>query len=169
MLRDCSDRIPASPHGAWPIATCDGPVGIDLGAQPVRLLPQRPSHLVVHLPSANVLVMGDLLTTGGYPVIDESSGGTLPGMIEAIEGLLPLVDCDTVIVPGHGAMADRDGVLGFLDMLRTIEGRVLPLIAETSPLPRSLPPRRPRSSTRAEGPDTSPGRSSPEWSSLASA
>jgi glyoxylase-like metal-dependent hydrolase (beta-lactamase superfamily II) len=135
-------EIPASPPGAWPIATCDGPVSIDLGAQPVRLLPQRPSHtdgdLVVHLPSANVLVMGDLLTTAGYPVIDESSGGTLRGMIEAIESLLPLVDDDTVVVPGHGAMADRDGVLGFLDMLRTIEGRVLHLIAANLTAPEII-------------------------------
>ena len=28
------------------------------------------------LPSANVLIMGDLLTTGSYPIIDESSRGS---------------------------------------------------------------------------------------------
>jgi glyoxylase-like metal-dependent hydrolase (beta-lactamase superfamily II) len=135
-------EVPALPPGAWPIVTCDGPVSIDLGAQPVRLLPQRPSHtdgdLVVHLPTANVLVMGDLVTTAGYPVIDESSGGTLRGIIEAIESLLPLVDDDTVVVPGYGAMATRDGVLGFLDMLCTIEGRVLPLITANLAAPEII-------------------------------
>jgi hypothetical protein len=53
---------PSSLPSAWPIVTCEGPVSIDLGAEPMRLLPQKPSHtdgdLVVHLPSANVLVMG---------------------------------------------------------------------------------------------------------------
>ena len=32
-----------------PIATCDRPVSIDLGAQPARLLPQRPSHTDAHI------------------------------------------------------------------------------------------------------------------------
>jgi glyoxylase-like metal-dependent hydrolase (beta-lactamase superfamily II) len=43
----------------------------------------------VFLSSANVLVTGDLLTHRSYPVIDESSGGSLRGMIEAVERLLP--------------------------------------------------------------------------------
>jgi hypothetical protein len=59
-------------------------------------------------------------------------------MIEAIESLIPLVDDDTVVVPGHGAMADRDGVLGFLSMLRTVEGRVLPLIAANLTAPEII-------------------------------
>jgi len=33
------------------------------------------TDVVVWLPSANVLVMGDLMTNGSYPVIDESSCG----------------------------------------------------------------------------------------------
>jgi hypothetical protein len=33
------------------------------------------TDVVVWLPSANVLVMGDLTTNGSYPVIDESSCG----------------------------------------------------------------------------------------------
>ena len=33
------------------------------------------TDVVVWLPSANVLVMGDLMTNGSYPVIDESFCG----------------------------------------------------------------------------------------------
>jgi hypothetical protein len=60
---------------------------------------------------------------------EEASGGTLGGMIEAIGSLLPLINDDTVVVPGHGGMAGRDGLLEFVDMLRTIEGRIRPLVA----------------------------------------
>ncbi|HYZ20578.1 MAG TPA: MBL fold metallo-hydrolase [Rhodopila sp.] len=129
--------IPAAPSAAWPKLTCEDPLTIDLGSESLRLLPQKPSHtdgdIAVHLPTANALVMGDLLTTNGYPVIDESSGGSLRGMIEAIQGLLALIDDDTVVVPGHGEVADRAGVLEFLDMLQASEGRIRALVARELP------------------------------------
>ena len=80
----------------------------------------------------NVLIMGDLLTDGSYPIIDESSGGSLRGMIEAIEKLLRLVNADTVVVPGHGAIGNRQTLLGFRDMPRAIEVRIQSLIASKS-------------------------------------
>ena len=114
-------RISASPRVAWPALTFDAPVSIDLGSEMLHLMPQAPAHtdgdLAVFLDSANILVMGDLLTNGGYPVIDEASGGSLRGMIEAIERLLPLIDAHTVVVPGHGAIVDRTGLIRFRDML----------------------------------------------------
>jgi len=72
--------------------------------------------------------MGDLFTNGSYPVIDESSGGSPRGMISAVERLAMLADADTVVVPGHGDVADRASMLRFVDMLRTLEDRVLPRI-----------------------------------------
>jgi len=49
-------------------------------------------------------------------------------MIEAIERLLPFVKANTVVVPGHGPIANRDALAGFLDMLHAIEDRILALI-----------------------------------------
>jgi cyclase len=125
-------RISAAPRSAWPTLTFDHPIMLDIGSEQLRLLPQAPAHtdgdVVVFLPSSNVLVMGDLFTNGSYPVIDESSGGSLRGMIEAVEGLLPMIDANTVVVPGHGAAADRTTLLGFHDMLRKIENRILALV-----------------------------------------
>jgi cyclase len=83
-----------SPRIAWPVITFDGPVTFDLGSEQLRMLPQEPAHtdgdLAVFPPAANVLVMGDLFANGSYPVIDESSGGSLRGLIAAVERLLPL-------------------------------------------------------------------------------
>jgi glyoxylase-like metal-dependent hydrolase (beta-lactamase superfamily II) len=126
-------RVRAAPRTAWPVMTFNGPVEIDLGWETLQLIPQSPAHtdgdVAVLLPSANVLVMGDLLTNGSYPIIDESSSGSLRGMIEAIERLLPLVNAETAVVPGHGAIGDREVLLGFRDMLRAIEGRIDSLLA----------------------------------------
>jgi cyclase len=124
--------VSAAPRRAWPTLTFDRPIMLDIGAEQLRLLPQAPAHtdgdVAVFLPSSNVLVMGDLFTNGSYPVIDESSGGSLRGMVEAVEELLPMIDANTVVVPGHGAAADRTRLLGFRDMLRNIEDRILALV-----------------------------------------
>jgi cyclase len=127
-----SRSISAAPRSAWPTLTFDRPIMLDIGSGQLRLLPQAPAHtdgdVVVFLPSSNVLIMGDLFTNGSYPVIDESSGGSLRGMVEAVEELLPMIDAKTVVVPGHGAAADRTTLLGFHDMLRKIEDRILALV-----------------------------------------
>jgi cyclase len=135
-------RISASPRGAWPMVTFDGPITLDIGTEELHLLPQAPAHtdgdLAVFLASANVLVMGDLFTHRSYPVIDESSGGSLRGMIQAVERLLPLIDEETVVVPGHGAATDRTGLVAFRDMLRSIEDRILVLIETQREIPEIL-------------------------------
>jgi cyclase len=125
-------RISPSPRPAWPMLTLEGPLTLHIGSEELHLLPQAPAHtdgdVAVRLLSANVLVMGDLFTHQAYPVIDESSGGTLRGMIEVVDGLLSMTDADTVVVPGHGAVTDRAGLIAFRDMLRSIEDKILAMI-----------------------------------------
>ena len=125
-------HISASPRAAWPSITFDQPLVVDVGTEELQLLPQAPAHtdgdVAVLLPSANVLTTGDLFTHHSYPVIDESSGGSLRGMIEAVDRLLPLLDAGTIVVPGHGAATDRTELVSFRDMLRTAEDRILAMI-----------------------------------------
>jgi cyclase len=132
-------RISASPRKAWPSLTFDHPFTLDIGTEELHLLPQAPAHtdgdVAVFLSQANVLVTGDLFTHRSYPVIDESSGGSLRGMIEAVERLLPMIDADTVVVPGHGAVSNRTGLATFLEMLRSIEDRILVLIEAQREIP----------------------------------
>ncbi len=125
--------VRSSPRSAWPVLSFDARVEIDLGSQTLVVMPQEPAHtdgdVVVWLPSANVLIVGDLMTNGSYPVIDESSRGSLRGLIQAIERLLPLVNAETAVVPGHGPIASRKAVLDFYNMLCTVEGRIQRLIS----------------------------------------
>ncbi len=122
--------------------TFNAPVKFDLGSQTLELIPQEPAHtdgdIAVWLPSTNVLVMGDLMSNGSYPVIDESSRGSLRGMIQAIEGFLRLVNADTVVVPGHGPIGNRDALLSFHNMLSTIEGRIQRLMVASAPVSEML-------------------------------
>jgi cyclase len=72
-----------APREAWPALTFDQLITLDMGTEELHLLPQAAAHtdgdVAVFLASANVLVMGDLFTHQSYPVIDESSGGSLRG------------------------------------------------------------------------------------------
>jgi cyclase len=135
-------RSPAAPRSAWPAVTFDAPVTIDLGPESLQLIPQEPAHtdgdVAVWLPSSNVLIMGDLFINGSYPVIDESSHGSLGGMIHASDRLLRLINAETIVVPGHGPIGNRDALLGFRDMLRTVEERIGPMIASHWPVAEVL-------------------------------
>jgi hypothetical protein len=65
-----------------------------------------------------------ILVHQSYPVIDGSSGGSLRGMIEAVDHLLSMIDADTVVVPGQ--VTDCGGLIAFRDMLlRSIEDKIL--------------------------------------------
>jgi glyoxylase-like metal-dependent hydrolase (beta-lactamase superfamily II) len=114
------------------------PIAIDLVGETLELIPQEPAHtdgdIAVWLPSANVLITGDLLNNGSYLVIDAASRGSLRGMIQAVERLLQLINTETVVVPGHGPIGNRDALLGFRNMLSTIEGRIESMIASHRPL-----------------------------------
>lgn len=80
--------------------------------------------------SANVVHAGDLVFNGFYPFIDVSHGGSLQGMIDGVKRLLTFTDTETVIIPGHGPVADRDDVVEFLAMLETAQERLSKLKKE---------------------------------------
>ena len=46
----------------------------------------------------------------------------------ALERLASIANADTIIVPGHELVTDRQAIFQFHDMLRTIEDRILSLI-----------------------------------------
>jgi hypothetical protein len=39
-----------------------------------------------------------------------------------------MIDKETVVPPGHGTATDRDGLVAFRDMLRTVEDRIRTLV-----------------------------------------
>ena len=62
---------------------------------------------IVWFPGRNVLHAGDIVEIGAPPFIDWWAGGTLEGMISAVEFIHNLVNDSTIIVPGHGPPIDR--------------------------------------------------------------
>ncbi|WBB82263.1 MBL fold metallo-hydrolase [Micromonospora sp. WMMD882] len=84
---------------------------LHVGGRPVLLRHPGRGHsagdLVVQVPDADVLVVGDLVEQSGPPAFEESYPLQWP---EAVAGLLRLVTASTTVVPGHGDLVDVDFV-----------------------------------------------------------
>lgn len=74
---------------------------------------------------ANVIHTGDMFVRYGLPFTDRDNGGTTSGMIDALWNLAGLINDDTIIIPGHGQLSNRDDLIAFRDMLVTIRGRLV--------------------------------------------
>ncbi len=76
--------------------------------------------LIIWLPAANVLHMGDVLELGAPPFIDWWTGGSWEGMLAAVDAGLAIANTETIIVPGHGPPTDRAGMVAYREMLQTV-------------------------------------------------
>ena len=123
---------PASPAGALPVITFDNELTVHVNGLTVLARHYPPAHTdgdaVVWFKGANVVHMGDLYFNGLYPFIDFNSGGSIRGMIAAIDAALPDIDDSTKVIPGHGPLSDRAGLTRFRDMLNTVADRVQALM-----------------------------------------
>ncbi|MEM7755329.1 MAG: MBL fold metallo-hydrolase [Planctomycetota bacterium] len=66
------------------------------------------NDIVVHLPEPNVVHTGDLVFRGLHPFFDASAGVNPFGWIASLWRIYDLCDADTVVVPGHGPVGDRE-------------------------------------------------------------
>lgn len=109
------------------------PVVLHMDGETVDLIPVRAAHTggdtIVRFENANVIMIGDFYRNYGYPFIDIANGGSLRGMLEAIDQTLRLARPDTKLVPGHGTIITRDALVPYRDMVLAVENRVQQLIA----------------------------------------
>lgn len=79
---------------------------------------------IVYLPSLNVMHAGDLLFNKIHPVMDVSAGSNSAGWIESVKKAAALCNDKTVVVPGHGAITDKAGLLGQITYFETVRKAV---------------------------------------------
>ena len=124
-------RTAASPT-ALPTTSVGDSTRFVLGADTIYLLHAPRAHtdgdLLVWIPARNVLHTGDIVELGAFPFLDRWGGGTLDGMIAAVDRILRIADDETLIVPGHGATANRNRVFAYRAMLVTIRDRVAAMV-----------------------------------------
>ena len=132
VMTDFNMKLPASPRVALPVVTIDDKATIYANGETIQLTHVPPAHtdgdIFIHYQNANVLQTGDLFTNGSYCNIDSSSRGWVGGMIAAIDIILPLVDAQTKIVPGHGPLGTKADLQAFQAMLAEAQARVEPMV-----------------------------------------
>ncbi len=112
---------PPAPASALPVVTFSETMHFHLNGQTLRTVHFPHAHTdgdsVVYFEEANIVHTGDIFFNGFYPFIDTENGGSLAGVIAAVEKLIETTDDNTKIIPGHGPLASRADLMAYLDML----------------------------------------------------
>ena len=103
-----------------PTRTFNGRLDLTVGGRPVELLEVGPAHTagdtLVYVPDAQTIYTGDILFIGGTPIV---WAGPLSNWIAACDLMLGM-DIETV-VPGHGPLTDKSGIMQVRDYLTYID------------------------------------------------
>jgi glyoxylase-like metal-dependent hydrolase (beta-lactamase superfamily II) len=116
-----------------PRITFSKEASVFLGGKEVRAIYNGRGHtdgdVAVYIPHDHAVHLGDLMAgTRGVtnPVMDYTSGGSLKSWPATLDGTLKL-DIDTVI-PGHGAVTDKAGLIAHRDKIATVLKRATALV-----------------------------------------
>lgn len=122
------EAVPPSPAGALPVVTFDRSVAFHLNGDTIRAVHVAHAHTdgdaFIWWTRANVLHMGDVYFNGMLPFIDLDSGGSIGGLISAVDIALSMTSNETVYIPGHGPIARRADVQAYRDMLWAVTRQV---------------------------------------------
>nr|WP_240612824.1 MBL fold metallo-hydrolase [Alteromonas flava] len=72
---------------------------------------------IVWFEDSNVLHTGDLFFKDWFPYIDLGAGGSVAGYIASVAQVLDMINDDTQIIPGHGALANKQDLMRFKAMI----------------------------------------------------
>ena len=123
-----------APKAALPIITFEHDVTVHLNGEDIRALHFPSGHTdgdsIIFFPKNNVVHMGDDFVRYGFPFIDVASGGSVQGMIDAMEKASAQLPADVKVIPGHGALSNLDDVRAFTKMLKETSAAVQKAINE---------------------------------------
>ena len=133
FMKAFSREVKAKPEAAWPVITFSDNMSLYLNGEDILVIHVHNAHTdgdsFVFFAKSNILHMGDTFFKGRYPFIDLSSGGTVDGLLQAIDNALMLSDSETKIIPGHGTMANISDLKMYRSTISTIKERVAEAIA----------------------------------------
>ena len=103
-------------------------VTLNMNGETVDFIPMMPSHTagdtVVRFRKANAIYIEDFYRNFGYPFADQANGGSIKGMLDAVDLIEKMAGPDTTLVPGHGTFVKKKDLLTYRAMLVDIMAKV---------------------------------------------
>lgn len=106
--------------------------------EPVELRHQPAAHsdgdIFVYFRKSDVVSVGDVFIPHSYPVIDTARGGTINGVVDALNTILEITVPErnqmggTRVIPGHGRISNEADVVDYRDMVTIVRDRVQEMV-----------------------------------------
>jgi glyoxylase-like metal-dependent hydrolase (beta-lactamase superfamily II) len=127
---------PPAPFGMLPRDVYRGKQkDVFFNGEPIILMHLPAAHTdgdsLVFFRSSNIISTGDLFVTTSYPELDLARGGSIQGLIDALNRIIDLTvpedfqEGGTLVIPGHGRICDEADVVEYRDMVTIIRDRIL--------------------------------------------
>jgi cyclase len=126
----------SAPQGAWPMDSYSDPhKSIYFNGEPILIYHQPAAETdgdsIVLFRRSDVVSTGEIFTTTNYPIIDLKRGGSIQGVIDALNRLVYdiAVPADkeeggTMVIPGRGRLCDQYDVVTYQEMVIIIRDRI---------------------------------------------
>jgi glyoxylase-like metal-dependent hydrolase (beta-lactamase superfamily II) len=127
------------PYGVWPHDTFfTSRKQIYFADEVVEMLHMPEAHtdgdVIVWFRKSDVISTGDVFSTVSYPMIDLARGGSVQGILDALNRILDITfpafnnQGGTLVVPGHGRICNESDVAEYRDMTTIIRDRIQAMI-----------------------------------------
>jgi glyoxylase-like metal-dependent hydrolase (beta-lactamase superfamily II) len=139
VLNRLSASQPPTPAAALPTTTYFLPsMDFSFNGEPVVVLHAPRAHTdgdsIVWFRRSDVLAVGDLVRLDRYPDIDLARGGSVDGLIAALDRIIDITvperlqDGGTRVIVGHGRLCNEADIVEYRDMVAIIRDRVADLV-----------------------------------------
>jgi cyclase len=123
-----------SPDAALPVITFGSTATFYRNGMKISAIHVAPAHTdgdaIFIFEEDNVVHLGDVFFNRMYPFIDITSGGSITGIIAAVDQIIPMLNEETRIIPGHGPIGNLDDLRNYRSMLMLVSARMQALINE---------------------------------------
>jgi len=128
-----------APGEAWPTEAYTEPHDdFFFNDESIKLIHAPAAHTggdsLVYFGKSDVLATGDVFVETTFPVIDQTHGGTINGILDGLNQIIDITVPDhqeeegTLVVTGHGRLCDEADVVDYRDMVTIIRDRVQDMI-----------------------------------------
>lgn len=116
------------PPEALPVLTFEEGVSLHFNGEEIEVVHFPAAHTdgdaVVFFTGSDAVHMGDIMFHGLFPYVDIDAGGSVDGVIAAVEAVLARIGPETRVIPGHGDLATPDDLRTYLRMIRETRAAV---------------------------------------------